>query len=109
MDELMKNGASTLGVRAVFPSISGLAWSSIITGTTVERHGVGNNGWTIENKLLEPIFKGEQDMFPIIFGEIRKYEPDANIGAIYHWKSFGNFIEKDVCDIRVSCQSAPCL
>jgi predicted AlkP superfamily pyrophosphatase or phosphodiesterase len=99
MDELMKNGAWTLSARTVMPSVSGPAWSSIITGATVERHGVGNNSWTVDKKELEPLFKGDHDMFPTIFGEIRKHDPDAVTGAIYHWRSFGIFIEKDVCDL----------
>lgn len=105
MDEMMKNGSWTLGARTVMPSVSGPAWSSIITGATVEKHGVGNNGWTVENKSLEPVFKGEQSMFPTIFGEIRRNVPDAFIGAVYHWKSFGNFVEKNVCDISIPCET----
>lgn len=44
-------------------------------------------------------------MFPTIFGEIRDHVPGAVIGAIYHWKSFGNFIEPDVCDLSISAGS----
>jgi predicted AlkP superfamily pyrophosphatase or phosphodiesterase len=105
LDELMKNGASSLEARTVMPSVSGPAWSSMITGTTVERHGVWKNGWRVDNKILEPVFKGEHDMFPTIFGEIRKYLPESVIGAVYHWKDFGNFIERDVCDFSIPCES----
>ena len=105
MDELMKNGAYSLAARTVVPSSSGPAWSSMITGTTVERHGIGNNSWTVDNKLMEPVYKGDHNMFPTIFGEIRDRVPGAVIGAIYHWKSFGNFIEPDVCDLSISAGS----
>jgi predicted AlkP superfamily pyrophosphatase or phosphodiesterase len=103
--ELMKNGSYSLAVRTIMPTSSGPAWSSMITGTTVERHGIGNNGWTVGNKALEPVYKGKYDMFPTIFGEIRDRVPGAVIGAIYHWKSFGNFIEPGVCDLSISCES----
>lgn len=99
MDELVKNGAWSMGARSILPSKSGPAWSSMITGATVEKHGVGNNGWTVENKLLQPIFKGEHDMFPTLFGETRRHTPDAVIGAFYHWSTLVNFIEKGVCDV----------
>lgn len=105
LDELMKNGSYSLTARTILPSVSGPTWSSMITGATVERHGVGNNSWTVDEKTLEPVFKGEHDMFPTIFGEIRKHRPEAVIGAIYHWGSFGNFIEKGVCNLSVSAAS----
>jgi predicted AlkP superfamily pyrophosphatase or phosphodiesterase len=105
MDELMQNGAWSLGARTIVPSSSGPAWSSMITGASVERHGVGNNGWTVENKLLEPVFKGENDMFPTIFGETRKHIPDAMIGAFYHWGTLRNFFEKGVCNVSEPCDS----
>jgi predicted AlkP superfamily pyrophosphatase or phosphodiesterase len=99
LNGLMANGAWSLEARTVMPSVSGPAWSSILTGATVERHGIGNNGWNADQKVLEPVFKGDHNMFPTIFGEIRKNLPQAVTGAIYHWGDFGNFIEKGVCDL----------
>lgn len=93
LDELMENGSYSLAARTIMPTSSGPAWSSMITETTVERHWVGN-------KSLEPVYKGKYNMFATIFGEIRDRVPVAVIGAIYHWKSFGNFIEPSV-----SCES----
>src|SRR5512145_49782 len=85
LHELMKNGSYSLSARTVMPSSSGPAWSSMITGATVDRHGIGNNSWTVDNKVLEPVYKGDYNMFPTIFGEIRKNAPDAVIGTVYHW------------------------
>lgn len=99
LNGLMANGSWSLEARTVMPSVSGPAWSSILTGATVERHAIGNNGWIVDQKVLEPVFKGDHNMFPTIFGEIRKHLPQAVTGAIYHWGDFGNFIEKGVCDI----------
>lgn len=101
LHELMKNGSYSLAARTVMPSSSGPAWSSMITGATVDRHGIGNNSWTVDNKVLEPVYKGDYNMFPTIFGEMRKNAPDAIIGTVYHWSSFGNFIEKGVCDLSL--------
>jgi len=105
LDEMMKNGAYSLAARTVVPSSSGPAWTSIMTGATVERHGVGNNSWTVDNKVLEPVFKGDHTMFPTIFGEIRKNDPEAVTGAVYHWETLVNFIEKDVCDLSIAAES----
>ena len=50
LNELMRNGAWSLEARTVMPSVSGPAWSSILTGATVERHGIGNTvGRSIKN------------------------------------------------------------
>jgi predicted AlkP superfamily phosphohydrolase/phosphomutase len=57
LDELMKNGSYSLAARTIMPTSSGPAWSSMITGTTVERHGVWKNGWRVDNKILEPVLK----------------------------------------------------
>lgn len=103
--KLMETGAYSLSARTVVPSSSGPAWSSMITGATVERHGIGNNSWTVDAKILEPVFKGKYNMFPTIFGEIRDHFPKAVIASVYHWDSFGNFIEKGVCDLSVSAES----
>lgn len=105
MDKMMKEGAYSLDARTLMPSVSGPAWSGIITGATVERHGIGNNGWSVDKKELEPVYKGDHDMFPTIFGEIRKNYPMAIIGAIYQWNQFGNFIEKGVCDLSIAFSS----
>jgi len=105
MDEMIKNGAYSLEARTVMPSVSAPAWSSMFTGTTVDRHGVGSNSWRVDNKVLVPVYKGKYDMFPTIFGEIRDNYPEAKIGAVYHWGSIGNLIEKDVCDFSVHCET----
>lgn len=105
MNELMENGAWTLSARTVIPSKSGPAWSSMITGATVEKHGVGSNGWSVEEKLLEPVYKSNHDMFPTIFGETRKHYPNAVIATFHHWSKFSNFIERGVCDVSKSGDS----
>jgi predicted AlkP superfamily pyrophosphatase or phosphodiesterase len=105
LNKLMENGAWTLSARTVIPSRSGPAWSSMITGATVEKHGIGDNGWTVDDKLLEPVIKGDFDMFPTIFGETRGHLSEAVIAAFYHWGKFGDFIEKEVCDVSQSAGS----
>ena len=101
MDELMKNGSYSLEARTIMPSFSGPAWASIFTGATMDRHGVNTNVWSVENKTLEPVYKGEHGMFPTIFGETRKNFPAAIIGAIYQWDDIGIKIEKGVCDVSI--------
>lgn len=102
---LMQNGAYTLEARTILPSVSGPAWTTIFTGTTPERHSVGDNDWRVYRRPLEPIYKNDSGLFPTMFGEIKTKYPAAVLGAVYHWGTIGELIEKDVCDLSVGADS----
>ena len=101
LNYLMQNGVSSLEVKTILPSVSGPAWTTIFTGTTPERHGVGGNDGSKEAR--NPVFMNDEKYhtFPTIFGEIRKNLPQAVIGAFYHWGTTGDFIEEGVCDVSL--------
>lgn len=102
---LMQNGAYTLKARTIMPSVSGPSWSTILTGTTPERHSVGDNDWRIENRPMEPIIQNEKGLFPTMFWEIRTHYSDAVLGAVYHWSTIGDLIEKGVCNLSIPADS----
>lgn len=104
-DFLMKNGAYSLDARTIMPSVSGPSWTTILTGTTPERHSVGDNDWRVNNRPMEPVVQNEQGLFPTMFGEIRAKYPDAVLGAVYHWSTIGDLIEKGVCNLSVPAES----
>lgn len=104
-DFLMQNGAYSLEARTIMPSVSAPAWTTLFTGTTPERHSAGDNDWRVHNRPMEPIYKNEFDMFPTMFAEIRVRYPEAVLGAIYHWGTIGELIEKGVCDLSISADS----
>ncbi|MGI6573325.1 MAG: alkaline phosphatase family protein [Fermentimonas sp.] len=96
---LMENGAYSLKVTTVLPSVSAPTWSTILTGTTPERHSVGGNDWRLETRKIDPVTTNEYNYFPTLFGEIRAKYPNAILGAVYHWGTIGDLIEKDACDL----------
>lgn len=94
MDMMMQNGAFTLHARSVLPTSSSSNWASMIMGAGPEQHGITSNGWERDDHILPPVVSGDEGIFPTIFSAIRKQQPNAEIGAIYHWSGFGRLVEK---------------
>lgn len=98
MDKLMKNGAFTMHARNVMPTSSSPNWASMIMGAGPEQHGITSNDWQPDNHILPPIVKNEDGIFPTIFWLIHQHDPQAEIGAVYHWEDFGRLFEKSAVD-----------
>lgn len=94
MDSMIAGGAVKWNVRTVLTTSSSQNWASMIMGAGPEQHGVINNDWERDDHTLPPIIAGEEGIFPSIFGIIRQQKPDAEIGAVYHWRGFGRLFEK---------------
>lgn len=93
-DYLMENGAYTFHARAVLPTSSSPNWASMLMGAGPEQHGITSNGWDVDDHILPPSVLGKGNRFPSIYSLIREKTPNAETGAIYHWKGFGNLFEK---------------
>lgn len=94
LHRLIDKGAVKWNVRAVYPTVSSPNWASMIMGAGVEQHGVINNDWERNKHTLPPVVQSEDGLFPTIFGWIRRYKPDVEIGAVYQWEGFGRLFEK---------------
>jgi len=94
MHKLIATGSVKWNVRTVLPSISGPNWASMIMGAGIEAHGTTDNDWGRADYTLPPIVMGEENIFPTIFGWIRRNRPEAEIGAVYQWDGFGKLFEK---------------
>lgn len=94
MHKLIAGGAVKWNVRTVFPSVSSPNWASMIMGSGVEQHGIIDNDWERGEYTLPSIVRGEEGLFPTIFGQVRKNYPHAEIGAAYQWEGFGRLFEK---------------
>lgn len=101
MDSMIKNGAATMNGRAVLPSSSGANWASMIMGADTEHHGITVNTWRRDNYQLPPIVATEKGTFPTIFTLFKDQRPDAHIGAVYDWGTFGRFFEKSDVDFDI--------
>ncbi len=104
LDQLMATGAYTLRARGVMPTSSGPNWASILMGAGPEQHGVTGNSYTPLAPALPPIVsgEGERGLFPTIFEIIRTAEPQAELGAIYHWNPIANYFEAEHVTYNIS-------
>lgn len=105
MDKLMNDGAFTLHARNVLPSSSSQNWASMIMGAGPEQHGITSNKWQLDDHELPPVVKTDAGIFPTIFWLIKQNDPDAKIGAIYHWSDFGRLFEKSAVDVDITFDS----
>ena len=102
MDKLMENGAFTMHARNVLPTSSSPNWASMIMGAGPEQHGITSNEWELDTYVLPPVVRNEAGIFPTIFWLIDQNDPEAEIGAIYHWADFGRLFEKSAVDHDVT-------
>ena len=98
MHYLIDNGSVKWNVRTVLPSSSSPNWASMIMGGGTELHGITDNDWGRQEYSLPPIVSDEENIFPTIFGWVRRYKPNAEIGVAYQWEGFGRLFEKKAVD-----------
>ncbi len=98
LEEMMKEGASTLEMRSVLPSSSAVNWASILMGAGPELHGFTE--WGSQKPDLPSRATNKYGMFPGIFGLIREYYPQAETGAFYAWSGIGYLFEKESVNLN---------
>lgn len=87
INRMIDNGAIQLYSRCVRETSSSQNWMSILSGASIEMHGVTGNAWDYETRVIEPAVKNNKGMFPTIFDHIKEQRPDAKVYAFYNWKS----------------------
>ena len=75
LDALASDGLLVSDVRTTSPSLSGPAWSSMLTGVWPEKHGVTNNDFTGKR----------YDEFPDFLTRIEQLRPDLSTAVIADW------------------------
>lgn len=76
-DRLIKEGASTLHVRAVLPTSSSTDWATMIMGAGPEQDGIQSNSWKRNTNILPPVVEDDMVLFPTIFKIVDKQLADA--------------------------------
>jgi hypothetical protein len=95
IDQMVANGTVKWNVRTVLTSASSQNWASMIMGAGPEQHGIVNNDWEMDDHTLPPITQEADGRFPTIFSILHKAQPNAEIGAVYHWGGFGRLFQKN--------------
>lgn len=86
MDKMLADGSLSLTTRAVMPSVTLPNWTSHMTGSGPEEHGVTNNQWTIEKHTLPALETDKEGYYPSIFKVLKENVSNVKIGYYYNWK-----------------------
>ena len=69
---MMSQGAFSLDTRVVIPSVTLPNWTSHLTGSGPEQHGVFNNNWTPANSSYPAVRRDEDGYYPSVFQALKK-------------------------------------
>ncbi len=105
-DRMRSEGAWTHTARGVLPTSSSSNWGSMLTGVSVEQHGITSNGWQTNNFSIPPRIAGPYGMFPTIFALLRERRPQSKLATIYDWSDFGRLLERPLTDHAVNVTGA---
>lgn len=94
LDSLTKQGALSLDTRVVMPSFTLPNWTSHLTGSGPEQHGVFSNSWTIKkatNKsAYPPVRIDKKGYFPSVFQILKEELPSCKTSFYWNWKPLIN-------------------
>ena len=89
LDKLMADGVLSLTTRNVMPSVTLPNWTTHLTGSGPEQHGVLSNGWLKDKYKLPAIDADENGYYPSIFKVLKDEIPSVKTAFYYNW---GNLI-----------------
>lgn len=85
LDALMAEGALSLNTRVVMPSVTLPNWTSHLTGSGPEQHGVFNNSWVIGKTVYPMAEKDSKGYYPSVFKVLKEQMPDIQTAFYYNW------------------------
>lgn len=90
LDALMTDGVLSLTTRNVMPSVTLPNWTSHLTGSGPEQHGVLSNGWEINKIILPAIDTDNEGYYPSIFKILKEGVPNVKTAFYYNWAELIN-------------------
>jgi len=96
MHQLIKTGIWTLHARSVLPTVSSPNWAAMIMGAAPDITGITSNDWQPDKKQIAAICQDSSGHPPTIFGQIRKFWPDAQTALFTDWPDFVRLVEPNV-------------
>lgn len=85
---MMSQGAFSLDTRVVMPSVTLPNWTSHLTGSGPEQHGVFNNNWTPANSSYPAVRRDEDGYYPSVFQALK----NASLPAKQLFTIIGNLL-----------------
>lgn len=98
LDRLLKDGVLSLNTRSVMPSVTLPNWTSHLTGSGPEQHGVHGNDWTIDKHPLPPMEQDNEGYYPSIFKLLKEQIPNVKTAYYYNWANLINPINRRYLD-----------
>ncbi len=87
IDMLMHEGVFSLKTRVVMPSVTLPNWTSHLTGSGPEQHGVTNNSWTLDNHVLPAVETDGKGYYPSVFKILKDQVPGVKTAFYYNWEN----------------------
>lgn len=85
LDKLLSEGALSLDTRVVMPSVTLPNWTSHLTGSGPEQHGVFGNGWTLEESKYPVPAKDADGYYPSVFSVLKEEVSGVKTAFYYNW------------------------
>lgn len=85
LDALMAEGAFSLTTRVAMPSVTLPNWTSHLTGSAPEQHGVVNNGWKIDKFVLPAVETDTDGYYPSVFTILKEEMSEIKTAFYYNW------------------------
>ena len=98
LDKMIADGVLSLTTRPVMPSVTLPNWTSHLTGSGPEEHGVTANNWTLENHPLKALETDKEGYYPSIFKVLKENVPNVKTAFYYNWAELINSMNKNYID-----------
>jgi predicted AlkP superfamily pyrophosphatase or phosphodiesterase len=98
LDQLFARGVISVTTRPVMPSVTLPNWTSHLTGSGPEEHGITANNWTLETHPLKAIETDQEGYSPSIFKVLKTAKPKAKTAFYYNWAELINPMNKKYLD-----------
>lgn len=98
LDALLAQGALSIETRVVMPSVTLPNWTSHLTGSGPEQHGIVSNNWTIDKHKLPSVDVDEDGYYPSVFKVLKDAVPNMKTAFYYNWGPLINPYNKKYID-----------
>lgn len=85
LDKLLAEGILSDSTRVVMPSVTLPNWTSHLTGSGPEQHGVVDNSWEISKHTLPAIETDADGYYPSVFKVLKEQVPGMRTAFYYNW------------------------
>ncbi len=85
MDRLLADSVLSMHTRVVMPSIALPNWTSHLSGSGPEQHGVVDNKWEKGNIKLPPVDVDADGYYPSVFCVLKEKMPHMRTAFYYNW------------------------